>query len=610
MVHIENQIPIFNDPKPLDANSKTLRIIHFNDVYNIEGLLEEPVGGAARFKTALDFFRNKQSLVVFSGDAFSPSTLSLFSKGNQMVDCLNKMSIHAAAIGNHEFDMGVEILNKLVKRSNFPWLLSNIYDPETLKPFLELNTQVTLTINNVKVGIIALAEKEWVKSLSSVSFDDILFESFVYVARKFAKELKLKQNCDIVIALTHMRWKNDETLAKKVPEVDLILGGHDHDYEAKKIKDCWVIKSGSDFKEFSIIELEIFNKQMSVVKSIKKVLVDSKIPEDREIKEIIKKYKIEADQKLDEQLGIINTPLDGLYETVRTKESNLGNFLCDIILSSINADCAIINGGSLRSDRIHPAGPFTRRDLRSILPYDSELVIVNLTGAQIHQLLESFISKYELKGGRFPQVSGLYFKFCTYKPPGTRVNPELIKIQDDYLNMTKVYRLAINTFLRNVEPILKDAPIAVSQENIPFLYILVENYFKTVREIKEKKKDVEVHRSQIVPIVLIDNLVSKYSKDPEVLPKQSLPRNDKKHLSFKFLAFFVLETLKHRKVLLYKEKRIIKRSDKFMKSLESYERKSLEMAPKCEQRTIFVKDEKELLEYLKEKELKILDEKN
>lgn len=74
MVNVENQIFVFQDSSPVDLNSKTLRIIHFNDVYNIEGFDTEPFGGAARFKTAIDFFQNKKNLVLFSGDAFSPST--------------------------------------------------------------------------------------------------------------------------------------------------------------------------------------------------------------------------------------------------------------------------------------------------------------------------------------------------------------------------------------------------------------------------------------------------------------------------------------------------------------------------------------------------------
>lgn len=260
-------------------------------------------------------------------------------------------------------------------------------------------------------------------------------------------------------------------------------------------------------------------------------------------------------------------------------------------MSSVEADCTILNGGSLRSDRIHESGPFTRRDLRSILPFDCELVIVYLTGREIHELLESCFSKYELKGGRFPQVSGLFFTYCISNPPGKRVNPEIIKIQDEYLNLEKIYKLATNTFLKNVEPILKEAPIAVSSENIPFLYTLVENYFKAINSIKNSN-EIEVHRTQIVPKVKINSLINKYKEDSEILPKKTITREEKRHLTFRFVANFVIQTLKQRKVLLYKDKKVIKSSEKFRASLKKIEKKSLDMAPECENRSIQIQDDK------------------
>jgi len=84
--------------------------------------------------------------------------------------------------------------------------------------------------------------------------------------------------------------------------------------------------------------------------------------------------------KLDDVLGELHADLDGLFETIRTRESNLGNLVCDVMVASCNGDCAILNSGTLRSDRIHPAGPFTMRDLMTILPMLDSLVVLNVTG--------------------------------------------------------------------------------------------------------------------------------------------------------------------------------------------------------------------------------------
>ena len=85
-------------------------------------------------------------------------------------------------------------------------------------------------------------------------------------------------------------------------------------------------------------------------------------------------------QKMDDVLGEFHVDLDGRFFSIRTGESNLGNFMCDIMLASTNADCALLNSGTLRSDRIHSAGPFTRRDLMTILPMMDTLVVLSVLG--------------------------------------------------------------------------------------------------------------------------------------------------------------------------------------------------------------------------------------
>ena len=88
-----------------------------------------------------------------------------------------------------------------------------------------------------------------------------------------------------------MRWNNDTILAENVPEIDIFLGGHDHDYVVEKISDRWVIKSGTDFREFSFIELNLDKQTKQVtVDKIEKYNLDSNIPEKKEITDIVNSY--------------------------------------------------------------------------------------------------------------------------------------------------------------------------------------------------------------------------------------------------------------------------------------------------------------------------------
>jgi len=158
-------------------------------------------------------------------------------------------------MGNHDFDFGVEhLVDNCVKKCDFPWLLSNAYDKETGK-FLGMYRSHVILVEGArdlehcvsvgerlaqgrdavmlehggwKIGLMGLIEEEWLLTLSTIEREEVDYYDFVGVARDLNKRLR-KEGADIVIALTHMRTPNDMRLANEVPEIDLILGGHDHD---------------------------------------------------------------------------------------------------------------------------------------------------------------------------------------------------------------------------------------------------------------------------------------------------------------------------------------------------------------------------------------------
>lgn len=89
---------------------------------------------------------------------------------------------------------------------------------------------------------------------------------------------------------------------------------------------------------------------------------------------------MDLNKELDVVLGEMGVELEGRFSKVRSEETNLGNFVCDIILENVDADCCIVNSGSFRSDTLHPTGCFKVRDLKAILPYPEGLVVLSVTG--------------------------------------------------------------------------------------------------------------------------------------------------------------------------------------------------------------------------------------
>jgi|JI6StandDraft_1071083.scaffolds.fasta_scaffold148974_2 5'-nucleotidase len=123
--------PPSKDPKDSKA---LLRLIHFNDVYDIQPTGKNGEGGAYYFKALLDKKRTDNTLTLFSGDAFSPSILTSLFHGWQMVQCLQHFKIDAACFGNHEFDFEIEHTESLARGCCFPWLLGNLIDRRTQEP--------------------------------------------------------------------------------------------------------------------------------------------------------------------------------------------------------------------------------------------------------------------------------------------------------------------------------------------------------------------------------------------------------------------------------------------------------------------------------------------
>ena len=172
------------------------------------------MGGAARFASMVKA-QTDDPFVVFAGDALNPSMASTFFKGKQMIPALNLLGTRVACVGNHDLDFGKENLRQCVAESNFPWLLANIADRADGLGLCGAVPTATFTHNGVKLGVVGLAEEEWIATLATVSASELIYEDFVACGRRLATKLREEDGCDVVVALTHAREPNDERLARR-----------------------------------------------------------------------------------------------------------------------------------------------------------------------------------------------------------------------------------------------------------------------------------------------------------------------------------------------------------------------------------------------------------
>lgn len=139
--------------------------------------------------------------------------------------------------------------------------------------------------------------------------------------------------------------------------------------------------------------------------------------------------------------------MDTRFSEVRSRETNIGNFLADLMRKEHNADCALLHGGSIRADKKYEHGFMTLGDWNDIIPFQTSIVLLEATGAQIVEALENGVSKVPALEGRFLQVSNISFTFDIRKPPGERVDRNSVLLGNKPIDHGKVYRVAAPNFI-------------------------------------------------------------------------------------------------------------------------------------------------------------------
>ena len=402
-----------------------------------------------------------------------------------MIPVLNLLKTKVGCVGNHDLDFGVENLQQCMKESDFPWILANILDKDTKAPLAGAAPTAVVTHAGVRVGLVGLAEQEWIATLTTVTEDQLDYEDFVTCGRRLAKKLRDHDGCEVVIALTHMREPNDERLAREAPEFDAVLGGHDHHYVAKTVEPHGtpVLKSGTEFRWATKAFFDVSGIPGERPKvTWETVEVTKDFPEHPEAKKLADELEAKLGESMDVEVGETMVDLEGRFLCVRTRETNLGNLVCDLLRAASGADICILNGGTLRSDAVHKPGKLLFRDLVNILPMLDETCVLEMTGAKVRDALENACSQYPKLEGRFAQVSGLRYTFDAAKPPGSRVVsveiPRGTPLVDD-----KLYKVNTKEYLslgKDGYDAFLGAKVLRSGEEAPIIPTTMRNHLLTL----------------------------------------------------------------------------------------------------------------------------------
>lgn len=388
-----------NPPAPAD-DPVTITILHINDVYEISPVEGGKTGGLARVATLLQRLRTHDSTtrMFLGGDFLSPSAIGTARvngerlAGRQMVAVLNAAGLDLATFGNHEFDLSLAELAKRVAESRFAYVSSNVTD-SLGAPHFGVPRYLILRLPDsrgrlARIGVVAA-------TIDQVRKPNLRYEPPVASLRR---EIALiKDSVDAIVALTHLTLAGDTQLADSIPELDLILGGHEHENWSLRrgARFTPIVKADANVRSVAIVRLELRPGARAAVDSRIVTITDS-IPEDPAVGALVKQWTDLAYNAFrqdglnpDRLVATIPTALDAREAIIRNGENGFTRLLTGAFHAAApEAHLALVNSGSVRLDDVLPPGPVTEYDVIRILPFGGKALVVEMTGALLTRTLE------------------------------------------------------------------------------------------------------------------------------------------------------------------------------------------------------------------------------
>lgn len=442
---VKNKMVLFLLFFSFSAFTKTVEftIFTFNDVYEIHPKADG-LGGFSPLMTILEKERRlaKHHITTMNGDFLFPSVYSSLDKGKHRVELFNAMGVDMVVLGNHEFDFGPKVVKERIEESQFPWLGANVYDIDGNYFTGETQTKI-YEMDGIKIGFFGLVTNE--TPIVSSTENSVLFCPLRLTAKRMCEQLK-KEGADVIIALTHLFIDEDRQLAHEVPEIDVILGGHDHDPIIWYEKNTLIMKTGQNAYFLGRVDLliEKIEGEIQIFPSCR-LIANKNVEPSSFIETFIDRYDHHLADYGMKPLTVIETSLDSRHGVIRGGESTMANLITDALRLEFDADVAMMSGGIIRGDRYYgPGTPLTHEDLMKELPFENVNIVIEVLGADILKALENGVALAEHLAGAFPQVSGMEYFFNKCQHPGERIID--VKIGGKPLEMTKKYRLATNTY--------------------------------------------------------------------------------------------------------------------------------------------------------------------
>ena len=384
------------------------------------------VGGLERIASVAKKIRSQVdgALLLSSGDDMIAPLFSMF-QGEPEMRGMSLAGYDIVTPGNHEFDNGAKVYRDALNFADFDVVSANLIVRDS-KLAKRIKPYVIKRVAGIKVGVFGLMTPDLLR-ICRLDSEVNVNQDIISVAQNAVNDLTDK-GCDIIIGLTHIGTGLDRKLAKKVKGIDIIVGGHSHEYIHEMVGNTIIVQDGARGRYLGVLKFTF--KDGRIINPVwKRIFLDSTAGCDNEIHDLMAQYMQKYKRSLGQVIGESTVDLDARKAVVRSRESNLGDLIADSWLEWFtDADVALVNGGSIRGDKIYPRGKITYLTVNEILAFRNEVIKVKMSGAELKQALEVSASALRVKGdgcqdiyrpasGGFFQIGGLRVTIDLTRPP-------------------------------------------------------------------------------------------------------------------------------------------------------------------------------------------------
>ncbi|MEL7656215.1 MAG: 5'-nucleotidase C-terminal domain-containing protein, partial [Bacillota bacterium] len=382
--------------------------------------------GAALTKAVKDIkaLNPERTLIIGGGDLYQGTPVSNVLHGVPVQQTFSNMGMEVTALGNHEFDWGLNVINnETMPGASYKIVCANLYNKTTgdrvYEPYKVFHK------DGVRIAVIGAITEESPSIILPANVADFEFTDAAAEITTVAALIRANNEADIVLATIHEGGSQLPVIVSELKGVDAVFGGHSHTILNKLYPD-------SDGKEIPVVIANYSGKgyidlKMTVAadntvtfdnatSSYKSLTVTADTPLDPEIKAIVEEANADLAPIFNEVIGYdaaayTKDQLDSPYG-----ESQLGNWMADVVKNYADADVGMVNNGGIRLSPI-PAGNITVGTIFNLMPFDNTVTTVNMTGAQLKYILEQAVQD----NGKGIQISGVKFVYDSTKQSGQRV---------------------------------------------------------------------------------------------------------------------------------------------------------------------------------------------